>query len=136
MTFILDPRIESDSHFVCDLELSHVRLHRNAAFPWLMLIPRRANMVEIIDLEVPDQEQLLREIRLASHVVRDLFKPTKVNVANLGNVTPQLHVHVVARFDTDKAWPGPIWNSGVNEAYDSAALQERIELLQAAFKTA
>jgi diadenosine tetraphosphate (Ap4A) HIT family hydrolase len=134
MTFILDPRIEADSYFVCDLELSHVRLHRNAAFPWLMLMPRRAGMVEIIDLTVEDQEQLLREIRLASHVVRDLFKPTKINVANLGNVTPQLHVHVVARFDTDKAWPGPIWNSGVNEAYDDIALQERIELLQEAFK--
>lgn len=134
MSFILDPRLEKDTEFLHDLPLSQVRLSKNAAFPWIMLIPRQNNIVEIIDLSVADQDQLLREIRAASHIVKALFAPTKINVANLGNVVPQLHVHVVARYDTDKAWPGPIWNSGVQEVYEEVVKQQRMQQLIAAFQ--
>lgn len=119
MTFILDPRIESDSAFVCDLELCHVRLHKNAAFPWIMLMPRRAGLVEVFDLNEADQKILWTELRRAAAVMTQLYKPKKLNIANLGNVTPQLHIHVIARFDTDGAWPGPVWNAGVTAPYDN-----------------
>jgi diadenosine tetraphosphate (Ap4A) HIT family hydrolase len=115
MSFNLDPKLEADSEFVCDLKLSQVRLIKNAAFPWILLIPRQNDMVEITDLSVSDQEELLREIRQAMNLFKEVFSPKKLNVANLGNVVAQLHVHVIARFETDKAWPGPVWNSGVKE---------------------
>jgi diadenosine tetraphosphate (Ap4A) HIT family hydrolase len=133
MTFVLDPRLENDSVFICDWNLSHVRLHRNGAFPWVMLMPRREGARDLIDLTEVDQAELLREIRFASQVMKKLFNPTKLNVANLGNVVSQLHIHVVARFDTDKAWPGPIWNSGVSEEYADADLIALVEKLQKEF---
>jgi diadenosine tetraphosphate (Ap4A) HIT family hydrolase len=134
MTFILDPRIEDSSVFICDWNLSHVRLSTNAAFPWLLLMPRRADMRELIDLSIPEQEELLREIRFASHVMKRLYDPTKLNVASIGNMTPQLHIHIVARYDTDEAWPGPIWNSGVKKEYEPEKLAAQIEMLQQELK--
>jgi diadenosine tetraphosphate (Ap4A) HIT family hydrolase len=124
MTFILDPRLENDSVFICDLPLSQVRLSKNSAFPWLLLIPRQNDIVEIFDLSVADQGVLLNEMRVAAAVLKKLFTPKKLNVANLGNVVPQLHVHVIARFEEDKAWPGPVWNSGVKEYYADDELNE------------
>lgn len=118
INFTLDPRIESDSVFICDLELCHVRLHKNAAFPWIMLMPRRAGMVEIFDLSADDRAVLWAELERAAAVMTKIYGPKKLNIANLGNVTPQLHIHVIARFDTDGAWPGPVWNSGVTTTYD------------------
>jgi diadenosine tetraphosphate (Ap4A) HIT family hydrolase len=115
--FILDPRLENDSLFVLDGPLSQLRLSTNAAFPWLLLVPRRAEIVEIIDLAIGEQEILLTEIRAASDVVKKLFAPKKINVANLGNVVAQLHVHVVARYENDPAWPGPIWGRGITKDY-------------------
>lgn len=111
MSFELHPRLAADSMWVCELSLSQVRLSNNAAFPWIILIPKQANMVEIIDLSLNDQNQLLQEIRLASYVMRKLFQPTKLNIANLGNLVAQLHIHVIARFSTDPAWPNPVWNN-------------------------
>lgn len=136
MTFVLDTRIENDSVFVCDWPLSHVRLSKNSAFPWIILIPREEGITEIIDLNENDQMQLLKEMRAASTIMRDHFKPTKLNVANLGNIVAQLHVHIVARFDTDKAWPGPIWNSGVNVPHSDASLQKTIDALIPLFESA
>ena len=133
MTFVLNPQIEADSHFIADLELSHVRLHKNAAFPWIMLMPKRADMVEIIDLDEMDRNQLFAEIVQASQIMKNLFQPKKLNVANIGNMVSQLHVHVVARYEDDKAWPGPIWNSGVKADYNEIDLQKRIEILKGAF---
>lgn len=129
----LDPRLESDSTFITALELCDVRLSHNAAFPWILLIPRHDGISEIIDLSPTDQQLLMQEIVLASQVLQQLFQPTKLNVANLGNIVPQLHVHMVARYNSDKAWPHPIWNSGINDAYDPKAKFERITQLKDAF---
>jgi len=117
MNFVLAPRLEQDSYFLTSLSLSEVRLHKNAAFPWLILIPRRANMVEIIDLNDEDQNQLLKEIRLTSHILKNYYQPQKLNIANLGNIVSQLHIHIIARFETDKAWPQPIWCTVHNAEY-------------------
>lgn len=131
--FVLDQRLENDSVFICDLKLCQVRLHKNGAFPWIMLMPKRADVVEILDLNDDDQDTLWNEIIFASNIMKKLFKPKKLNVANLGNVVPQLHVHVVARFEGDKAWPGPIWNSGVKRDYELDEAEKLIKQLQAAF---
>lgn len=131
----LDSRLEFDSTFLLDLELCQVRLHHNAAFPWILLIPQRELLVEVIDLTPADQQTLMKEISLSSHVMRDLFRPTKLNVANLGNIVSQLHIHIVARYDKDKAWPGPIWNCGVEENYDAVKQEKRVAALTDAFYT-
>lgn len=129
----LDQRLEGSSSFVIDLDLCQIRLSHNAAFPWILLIPRQSDLTEIIDLSQTDQHLLIREIALASEVMRDLFSPDKINVASLGNVVPQLHIHVVARYEGDGAWPHPIWNSGVSETYESATREERINQLVTGF---
>ncbi len=130
----LDPRLQSDSTFVTDLGLCQVRLSHNAAFPWIILIPRLPDVTEIIDLSPVDQQQLTQEIDLSSRVMRSLFAPTKLNVASLGNVVPQLHIHVIARSDTDPAWPGPVWNSGVSATYSAADQVARVALIREAFE--
>jgi len=133
MSVPLDPQLESDSAFILDLELCEVRLNHNAAFPWILLIPKGEGISEIIDLTPSSQPVLMSEIVLASQVMQRLFQPTKLNIASLGNIVPQLHVHIVARYDTDKAWPHPIWNSGINIAYDPKAKRTRITQLKNGF---
>lgn len=130
----LDPRLENSSTFVTDLNLCQVRLSNNAAFPWVLLIPKKNNCTEIVDLSTTDQHILMSEIVSASQIVRSLFSPDKINVASLGNVVPQLHIHVVARYEKDKAWPHPIWNSGISEEYDPTAKIIRIEQLKNSFE--
>ncbi len=130
---ILDPRLESDSTFIIDLELSHVRLSHNAAFPWIFLIPHHEGISEILELSESDQQVLMQEIVLSCHVMRHLFQPTKLNVASLGNIVPQLHVHIVGRYNHDKAWPNPIWNSGISAVYDPKMKSKRISDLKNTF---
>jgi diadenosine tetraphosphate (Ap4A) HIT family hydrolase len=128
-----DPRLESDSTFITALELCDVRLSHNAAFPWILLIPKHNGIFEIIDLSPSDQQLLMQEIVLASQILQQLFQPTKLNVASLGNVVPQLHVHIVARYNSDRAWPHPVWNSGINIVYNPKTNLERIAQLKDAF---
>ena len=129
----LDSRLESDSTFLVDLELCQVRLHHNAVFPWIILVPKRDNVREIIDLDSKDRSVLMEEMVLASRVMQTLFNPTKLNVAALGNIVAQLHIHVIARYDNDPAWPGPVWNSVVQGDYDESEKASRINDLQKAF---
>lgn len=129
----LDPRLESDSTFIIDLDLSQVRLSHNAAFPWILLIPRHEGISEILELSEGDQQVLMQEIVLSCHVMRHLFQPTKLNVASLGNIVQQLHIHIVARYDHDKAWPNPIWNSGISAVYDPKMKSERMSQLKDTF---
>lgn len=108
-SFALNPRLEGDSIFVADLPLSSVRLMKDANYPWLLLVPRKSDLVEIIDLDDSDQMQLMREIALSSSALRTVTECEKLNVGALGNQVSQLHVHVIARFRNDSAWPGPVW---------------------------
>jgi len=130
MCLVLDPRLLEASSFITELKLCQVRLNHNAAFPWILLIPAKEDISEIIDLTPSDQHVLMQEISLASQVMKSLFQPTKLNIANLGNVVPQLHVHIIARYENDEAWPDPVWNSKVAKAYDPLFLQERINQLK------
>lgn len=109
MTFSLDPRLDADTVPVIDLDLCAVRLMNDATYGWLVLVPRRRGLVEILDLEAGDRARLMEEIASAGAALRDVVPCHKLNVAALGNMVPQLHVHVIARLKDDPAWPGPVW---------------------------
>ena len=127
--FALDPRLESDTVEVTRLPLSVVRLMNDRRFPWLILVPARPGAIEIVDLAPADRAQLVEEIAIASAALRDLFRAAKLNVAALGNVVPQLHVHVIARFETDEAWPKPVWGT-TPERYHFDELERRLASLR------
>jgi diadenosine tetraphosphate (Ap4A) HIT family hydrolase len=110
--FALDARLEADTSEVGRLALSRVLVMNDARFPWAILVPQRVGLAEIIDMAPADRALLLEEIVAVSEAMHSLFAPDKLNVAALGNVVRQLHVHVVARFASDPAWPRPVWGSG------------------------
>ena len=127
-TFALDPRLAADSVFVADGPLSQVRLMDDARFPWLLLVPRVPGAAEWIDLDGGQQRLLLAEINRVSHLLRAEPGVEKLNIAALGNIVRQLHVHLVGRHSADPAWPGPVWGNGtavLHEAGALATLRER-----------
>ena len=130
--FALDPRLIADTHAIGELPLSQLLLMDDARFPWLILVPRIAGARELIDLDERDQQSLLAEINIVGRMLETLLNPNKLNVAALGNVVPQLHVHVIARFTGDAAWPQPVWGRGERLAYAEAELAARIAQLRTA----
>ncbi len=125
----LDPRLADDTVPVCELSLCEVRLMDDANHPWLVLVPRVPDAVEIIDLTSEQRTQLTSEIDLAARTLKTLFRPNKLNVAALGNLVPQLHVHVIARFTIDIAWPRPVWGDANARPYAPEQLVERVAAL-------
>jgi diadenosine tetraphosphate (Ap4A) HIT family hydrolase len=123
--FKLNEKINNDTFEICDLDLCTVRLMNDQQYPWVILIPKRADITEIHHLANEDQIKLMAEISVTSQILEDLFKPTSLNVAALGNVVNQLHVHVVARFVNDATWPGPIWGQPC-VAYEDKLLVEKV----------
>ena len=115
--FTLDPQLVQLTHTIGRFSLSRVLMLDDARYPWLVLVPEIAGIEEIIDLSEADQQQLMKEIGSASRVVQKLYKPDKLNVGALGNRVRQLHVHVLARFVSDVAWPGPVWGVGQAQPY-------------------
>lgn len=130
----IDPQLDADSHPVVSLALSEVRLMDDANYPWLLLVPRAPAVRELIDLSETEQRVLLEEIVRASRVLQAEFRPHKLNVAALGNVVAQLHVHVIARQLDDPAWPGPVWGRVEARGYEPEALVERVRRLRRAFE--
>jgi diadenosine tetraphosphate (Ap4A) HIT family hydrolase len=128
----LHPRLEADTHPVARWPLCDVRLMEDARYAWLILVPRIADAVEIVDLPTDAQQQLTAEIARASHALRTVASPHKLNIGALGNVVRQLHVHVLARFEGDAAWPGPVWGHGQAEPYTDEARSARLQALRAA----
>lgn len=124
--FTLDSRLEADTYIVGELQLSRVLLMRDARFPWAILVPRRADKREILDLDLRDRAMLYREIEGLSDAMQRLFAPKKLNIAAIGNVVAQLHVHVIARYENDVAWPKPVWGVGERVAYDEADAAKRV----------
>jgi diadenosine tetraphosphate (Ap4A) HIT family hydrolase len=116
--FTLHPRLDAESLPVAELPLSAVRLMRDANYPWLLLIPRRAGLTEIVDLPPPERLQLMAEIGQASEALRSAVSCEKLNIAALGMVVRQLHVHVIARNPGDPAWPRPVWNAAPARPYE------------------
>jgi diadenosine tetraphosphate (Ap4A) HIT family hydrolase len=127
--FVLDTKLHADTIEIAALPLCLARLMNDRRFPWVILVPVRPDVTEIVDLDAADRAQLIEEIALVSGVMRDLFRPTKLNVGALGNVVAQLHVHVIARFAGDDAWPGPPWGS-TPEPYRPDEIERRLAPLR------
>lgn len=130
--FHLHPRLQEDAIEVGDLPLCRVLLMNDARYPWLILVPRIGSAREIIDLDAGDRGRLMEEIAVASHVMRDIFEPEKLNVAALGNMVPQLHVHIIGRYANDGAWPAPVWGVGSAEPYKTGQVHATLKSLREA----
>jgi len=109
MPFSLAPELQRDCIELADWPLCKVLLMNDSQYPWFILVPREAGLKEIIDLSEAQQVTLLRESAKLSKLLQQVFNPDKLNVAALGNMVPQLHIHHIARFKTDAAWPAPVW---------------------------
>ena len=128
--FQLHERLAADTVEVERWSLSLLLLMNDSHYPWLVLVPRRDGLRDFHDLAEPDLPAMTAEIVRASHLLKDSFGPFKINVAALGNQVPQLHVHVIARFQEDPAWPGPVWGVLPPEPYTPEALAHRLALLR------
>ena len=105
MSFKLDRKFLKSSYYVKDLKLCTIRLHDNSKFPWLILIPKRIKITDITELNSKDQILLIKEIVFVSKIMKKLFKTSKLNVEKIGNIVPQLHIHIIARTKKDSSWP-------------------------------
>ncbi|MDQ6967470.1 MAG: HIT family protein [Mariprofundaceae bacterium] len=121
---ILHKQLEKDCIVLGQMDLCAVLLMPDANYPWLILVPQREHISEIYELSDDDQQQLIRESSTVSRVLSDLFDADKINVAALGNMVPQLHVHHVVRYQTDAAWPAPVWGALPAKSYSDADLQD------------
>jgi diadenosine tetraphosphate (Ap4A) HIT family hydrolase len=116
-SFHIDPQLESSTLFIKDLGLCQLRVKNDRRFPWILLIPQRPNIVEIFDLSAADQQQLWSEVTSVTQHMHTHFKAHKMNFESLGNKVRQLHIHIIARFENDAAWPNSILNFGTSEPY-------------------
>ena len=131
---ILHEQLERDCIVLGQLDLCAVLLMPDANYPWLILVPQRENISEIYQLNDVDQQQLMRESSQVSRLLVELFDADKINVAALGNMVPQLHIHHVARYKTDAAWPAPIWGAVAVKKYSDKELDEICKILQGYLK--
>lgn len=131
-SFRLHERLAADTYEVGRRRLSRLLLSRDARFPWLILVPERAAVSGLHQLDAADRQLLIEEIADVSVALEAVLAPDRINVGALGNLVPQLHVHVVARFQGDAAWPGPIWGHGSPEAYAPGAAEALMKQLRRA----
>ncbi|MBD8652268.1 HIT family protein [Rhizobium sp. CFBP 13726] len=127
--FELDGRIARDSDLIATLDLCQLRIQNDSRWPWLVMVPQRADMTEIFELSEADQALLSAEVNHVAAALKEITGATKINVGALGNIVRQLHVHVIARFEGDANWPGPIWGYGSAEPYDSEKRQALVNTL-------
>ena len=121
------------SYHVKNLKLCSIRLHDNLKFPWLILIPRRKNITDMSELNSKDQILLMKEIIYVSKIVKKLFKTSKLNIEKIGNIVPQLHIHIIARNKNDSSWPLSVWVVK-GKTYSKATLEKNLDKLKKAFK--
>ena len=133
MLFKIDKKFFKTSHHVTDLKLCSVRLHDNTKFPWVVLIPKRKNVTDISDLKSKDQILLIKEIVHVSKIMKKLFKTTKINTEKIGNLVPQLHIHIIARSKKDSSWPLPVWVVK-GKSYSKKSLMKIIKMVREGFK--
>ena len=128
----LHPKLLHDTAHLGDLPLSRVLVMNDANYPWLILVPRKPDITELIDLDEREQTQLMGEVTQVARALRELTACHKLNIAALGNVVPQLHVHIIARFRHDAAWPNPVWGVAPAKAYEREELDRFAATLRAA----
>jgi diadenosine tetraphosphate (Ap4A) HIT family hydrolase len=129
-TFVLHPQLEKDSELVIELTLCSIRLINDANYPWLILVPEVDNIIDVIDLSDAQQIILWQESALVSRALKHLFTPYKLNIAALGNMVPQLHLHHIVRYKNDVSWPKPIWGQVPSRAYSDEQLAKQINLIK------
>lgn len=127
--FELHAQLKKDTILIKDLKLCQLLLMNNSLYPWFILVPKKPNLVEIIDLSEFEQMLLMQEIATISSLVKKLFNPTKLNIAALGNMVSQLHIHIIARFKDDKTFPKPVWVSGEIEDYKEEKIKEIMKMV-------
>ena len=133
MSFKLNRKFLKTSHHLIDLKLCTIRLNDNSKFPWIILIPKKNKITDISDLNSKDQTLLMKEIVYVSKVMKKLFKTSKLNVEKIGNIVPQLHIHIIARSKKDSSWPLSVWVvKGKN--YSKTALKVIVDKLRKALK--
>jgi len=129
-TWSLHPQLDRDTASLGDLPLCRVLVINDANYPWVLLVPRRPDIIEVIDLDEVEQAQLMTEVAHVARALRAVTQCHKLNIAALGNAVPQLHVHIIARFSTDPAWPKPVWGAVPPRAYDREALHDFVAPLR------
>ena len=113
MTFTLHPALQEKA-YICDLGLCMVLFEDNKDYPWIFLVPKKENVKSMLDLTLDERMELMSEMNTAEKAMARLFSPDQTNVAMIGNITPQLHVHIICRYKTDPAWPGTVWGLNGN----------------------
>lgn len=125
--FSLDKRLAASTVHALDLPLSRVLVMDDCRYSWLVLVPRRPHLTELFELDPTDRVILSEELNIAGSQLKAVTRCHKINIANLGNVVPQLHIHIVARNPGDPAWPGPVWGNGEAVPYESSALEDFVQ---------
>lgn len=129
--FELHPQLAQDSIVVCDLTLCRVLLANDCQYPWLILVPMRNDIKEVIDLSEQEQALMWLESAKVSKMMKSCYKPDKLNIAALGNMVPQLHLHHVARYTSDAAWPAPIWGLHPAQPYPEHQIEQIVADIKA-----
>jgi diadenosine tetraphosphate (Ap4A) HIT family hydrolase len=132
--FQLHPRLDADTLAITDLDLSKLYLMNDSRYVWLILVPQIDRMVELHDLDADEYSRVMEEVRQVSEKLAKNFKPAKINVGALGNMVPQLHIHIIAREKEDDAWPGPVWGVGTATPYTPDKKDNTIQKLTDIFK--
>lgn len=132
--FQLHPRLQQDCFSVGQFALSRVLMMNDSHYPWLILVPQRPDIKEIYELQPADRQQLMQESCFLSEALVELYQPDKLNIAAIGNLVPQLHLHHVARYQTDISWPGPIWGKFPVCAYTGQVAELQITRLRERLK--
>ena len=133
MPFKIDKKFFKSSHHITELKLCSIRLHDNSKFPWIILIPKRSKVTDMSDLNSKDQILLIKEIVYVSKIMKKLFKTSKLNIEKIGNIVPQLHIHIIARTKKDSSWPLSVWVvKGKN--YTKTSVSIMMQKVRKAFK--
>ncbi|MBU6140304.1 MAG: HIT family protein [Proteobacteria bacterium] len=128
--FALHPQLKADTHFVCDLPISSLLLMNDSNYSWLILVPRKPDLTELTDLSFDEQTKILREINLVAEILQKEFGAEKLNIAALGNVVSQLHIHVIGRKKNDATFPKPVWGNAPAKPYESAEAAALVQKLK------
>ena len=133
MLFKIDKKFSKSSYHITDLKLCVLRLHDNSKFPWVILIPKRKNITDLSDLNSKDQILIMKEIVHVSKIMKKLFKTTKINTEKIGNLVPQLHIHIIARSKKDSSWPLSVWTVK-GKKYSKLSLMKMLNRIGGSFK--
>jgi diadenosine tetraphosphate (Ap4A) HIT family hydrolase len=128
--FVLHPQLEKDTFFIGSLNLSNILLMNDSRYPWVILVPQCIDAVDITDLSIEQRAEFIEEINRVADLIKQQYQPDRLNIAMLGNIVPQLHCHIIARFKQDFAWAKPVWGIGDSIAYTKEQQDEILPSLQ------